>query len=503
MENKRDNLSRRTIKGLKWAYLSAMSNTFLNLIIISVLAHLLTPSDFGVIAIALIFIDLSKKISEIGTGPALIQLKKVNDKHISTAFSISIISGFFMMITLWILAGEISLFFNTPELKDILRFISLTLVIGAFGVPSRALLRKGLKFDKLMYSNIISYSIGYGFFGIILALSGFGKWALVSAVIIYRLLFSILNFNFSRFPVRLHFFRKELMEILKLGGGFTLGKLLNLTTQQVDKFIVGKMMGAKVLGIYTRAFQMAKYPTNYISDTLGTVLFPAFSEIQKDKRRLADIYLRGNEILVLFSLISSVILFIGSGEVVGILLGKQWGKAVPLLQILSFTIVFKVTVTFSHSLIKALGFVYKRVILQFIYLFVLISSISVGMKWGEKGVAYAVLFSFFMSFVLFVGLSLKILGKSFLEYLKSLYNPFMNFLLFLSLFIPSELLLKAISSSVWINFLGLMIIGFSSILLMMFLIPKKFVGEGMVWVSQKFDLKKFAIIRRLFHKYLL
>jgi len=503
MKTNKNNLTQRTLSGLKWSFLSAFSQAILKLGIISVLAHLLPPKDFGLLSIALIFAGLAQFISQLGIGQAVIQKKDLKKNHIRAGFTLVIIFGFSMFILLWSSAPLIAVFFKIPELKNVLRVLSITFLIGNFGVLADSLLRKSIRFKEIMIAEIVSYIIGYGVVGISLALMKKGVWALVIAIVVQSFIYVIIIFSCSSHSILPLFSKKDFNELLNIGGGFTIGRIFNLAAIQGDNFVVGRLLGTEVLGLYSRAYQLIILPVNYFAHVLDKVLFPAMAEIQIETLRLKKIFLRGIELTSIIAFNTSILMFFAAPEIIGSLFGPKWNEAVPVLQILSLCVLFRTGYKINDSLARALGLVYKRAWRQGIYAGIVIIGSILGSKWGISGVAIAIVSAVFVNYLLMSQLSLKVLQISWHEFIRA-HLPSIRISVFIIIvLLPFLYFFRFLGIPIWYRFVGILIVIFIGVLSSPFILSKKSFGSAIKWVLSIIDIKHLGpltfVIKRILY----
>ena len=400
-------LLEKTLTGIKWQYSSLILQLILQTIVMIVLARYILPEEYGLVSMANIIVFFAIIFSQVGLGPAIIQQGDVSFKLLKSSYAFSVYIGVIIFVLIFFFSSLFSNFFNEPKLEVILRVIGLSFVINGFGVVPRALLEKKFKFKKLMIANVFSYFIGYGIVGILLAINGFGVWALVIALLIQSLL-QILLWNYYS-PKRFSLFislkgLKEIKYLLVFGGGQTLISFFNTLALQADKFIIGKFLGADALGFYGRAFTLMELPHKHIGGTIDRVMFPALVKIKEEKNKLKNVLSKTLSIsaFLLFP-ISFFIIFYAS-EIVLMILGPAWSLVVLPLKILCVVIPFRTFIRVFDSCIRALGIVYKGAKAKFIYSLSVMIFAYFGSYYGLVGIAVgvdlAVVLNFFMMFYL-------------------------------------------------------------------------------------------------------
>lgn len=408
-------LTHSTLTGLAWQYTSVVAMTLLQLVVLGILARLLSPADFGLLGIAMIFVSFAALLSQLGVGPALIQRKEITTKHIRVAMTLSILVSLALTIVLWAATPYIARFFREDELNRVVPVISLNFFFAGFGVVSESLLKRELQFNRLMWANIGSYIVGYAAIGITLGGLGFGVWALVAATLGQSIVKSTLLFLLRPHSILPSLSRRELYELLHFGGGFTIARLLNYTATQGDYFVVGRVLGPESLGIYTRAYQLMMLPGKYFGDVLGTVLFPVMARIQHQKSLLTNTYLTGAAMISITSAPLSIIMVILAPEIILVFLGPKWVATIVPFQILSAGVLLRVSYKLDDALARALGAMYRRSVRDGIYAFTVVAGSLIGTRWGLPGVALGVLGAILLNYILAIRMSMQLLDCSWME----------------------------------------------------------------------------------------
>lgn len=412
-------LTQRTFAGFLWVGLGSGIQVVLKIAVLAVLARLVKPSDFGLVGIAVIVIEFAKMVSHMGIGPALVQRKDIERRHLVTGLTLSLLIGSFFAVLVVFGSFQIALFFRMPELEKILPALALIFLIDSFTVIAQALMQRNMKFKVIAAVEVISYLAGYGAVGICLAYAGWGVWALVGASLGQSFLLTGLLLCFQPFPKTLGIDKLALRELMFFGGGFTIAKIANYLATQGDNLIVGRMLGPASLGIYGRAYQFMVMPANLFGNSLDRALFPAIAKVQDDQSRIAKGYLTGVSLIALVACPCSILMFFLAPEIVMILLGPGWLEVIPPFQILACSLFFRMGYKMSDSLSRATGTVYRRAWRQVVYAVLVIAGSYLGQFWGVKGVAVGVAIALIGNFLLMAQLSLQVTNISWEEMLKA------------------------------------------------------------------------------------
>lgn len=376
--------------------------------VLAVLARLVGPKEFGLIGIAIIILEFSKMFAHIGVGPAIVQRKELEQRHLTTGFTLSLLMGAFFAVSLTVLAPYLAIFFRMEDLSSVLRVIAVVFLIDSITLIGHALMQRHMKFKIIAAIDVLSYAIGYGAVGITMAFMGWGVWALVAGHVAQAAINALVLVVIQPFPKRLGFELRAFKELIHFGGGMTLARLGNYLANQGDNLIIGRMLGPAALGIYGRAYQFMVMPASLFGNALDKALFPAMAKVQDDKQRLGKAYLTGVSLIALVAIPLSVLLFLLAPDIVRFLLGPEWLDVVSPFQILACSLLFRMSYKMSDSLARATGAVYRRAWRQMFYAALVIAGSYSGQFWGLPGVAAGVATAVTINFLLMTHLSLKL-----------------------------------------------------------------------------------------------
>ncbi len=411
---------RVVLSGLVWMYLSALVGGVSRLVVLAILARLLSPRDFGLMGIALICTSMAERLGQVGVGPALVQRESIDADDVVTGAVLSALCGLVMMTVLWLLAPFVAALFREPLVSPLVRVLSLAFFIDGLAVTSDALLQRSLGFRSMMVVENASYLLGIGVVGAGLAMLGLGVWALVAAHVAMRTLRTgLLYWIAPSVPGSGSFNRARVRGLLYMGGGFSLGRILNFASLQGDNFVVGRVLGMEALGFYSRAYQLMALPAVYVAQVIERVLFPVMSKEQGHPERLREAFLSVLELLTLVSLPTGVFLFFTAPEIVEVLFGSRWSSVVPVLSVLSFGVFFRTAYKCSDTVARSVGAVYRYALQQGVYAVgILLGSLVGAYVAGTKGVAVGVVAAVALNYLLMTRLSAQLLMISFGDLLR-------------------------------------------------------------------------------------
>lgn len=383
-------LTKQTIGGFLWMGGVKASNAILQFGILAILARLLSPTEFGLMGLALVVISFSDIFTDLGFGPAITQKKELSRTDIHTGFTFSIIFGILLFVILWVLSPIIAIFFKNEKLSTILKAISVVLFLRSIITIPLGLMYRNMQFKRLSLIQIISYAIGYGAVGIILAFLGFGVWSLVIAVISQSVLSLILYLIYGKEALGVSFNKQSFKSLLRFGGGYSLSKIFTYAGNKGDKIVIGRVLGVDALGLYERGYQIVKFTASLIGEIIDKVLFSPIARKQDNRELVGKVFLELTYILAVIFFPLSSFIYNNAKSIVFILLGDQWENTIDIVKIMSVSIFFLISTRVGATVAKSLGDVYRRAVRSFIYCVFVVVGTYFATRWGIDGVAMAV-----------------------------------------------------------------------------------------------------------------
>jgi O-antigen/teichoic acid export membrane protein len=414
--DKSRSLTHRTIHGMMWAAWGSGATAALKVVVLVLLTRLLSPADFGLVGAALVVIGFSLTFSQLGMGPALVQRPVLEPGHVSTAFVATTGFGFVVAAIVWLLAARIADFFRMEHLVPVVRALSFVFPITGVSAVAENLIQRDLRFRLLANTAVFAYGVGYGLVGVVLALLGWGPWALVAAHITQALLRAAILLWTA--PPRLHPRPSwaRFRDLMGFGAGMSASRIGVIVANQADNLIVGRWLGPVALGLYSRAYQLMAVPTTLLGDVLDKVLFPTMARVQDDPRRLSSAYLKGTAIISLVTLPAGVVAAVLAPELVLVAFGKRWEALASPFQVLVLGMMFRTSYLMSDSLSRATGKVFRRAWRQWLYAGLVFLGAWVGHHEGLTGVALGVLGALLINYLLMAHLGLSVGRISWIEF---------------------------------------------------------------------------------------
>ncbi|KGI77249.1 lipopolysaccharide biosynthesis protein [Oleiagrimonas soli] len=329
-------LTERASTATWWSTLEICSRYGAQMIVSIVLARLLTPSDFGLIAMLLVFTSIGALLVDSGFGTALIQRRNVTVDDETTVFIFALVSGLAVGGIIWLSAPAIASFYRQPELVALTHLVVLVIPLGALTAVPDALLTRRLNFASRAHAELIASSVS-GALAIALAWLGYGVWSMAWQVVATMTLRALLLWYFARWTPRGKFTKQAFSRLFGFGGFMLLARLLDVAFVRMQSLLLGRYFDASTLGFYTLAQNAQQAPASFIGAILDRVGLPVFSEIadQPDKLRNAlRLTLRTSFFLFLPGMAALALL---AKPLIILVYGAQWQTAAPILTLLALS----------------------------------------------------------------------------------------------------------------------------------------------------------------------
>lgn len=332
-------LKQKATNAFLWDMLGLFAKQGVAFIVSIFLARLLLPAEFGLVAMALVFISISQIFADFGLASALIQNKDNTSLTYSSVFYFNIVVGILLFVLFWFIAPFIGEFYNNEQIGLLVRLLSLNFIVSSFNQVQQTILRKNIEFKKIAVRAAFAQVLS-GVVSIFLAYRGWGVYALVVQNLLGSFLGTIFLWQIAEWKPRLEF---SWGEVKKLSGfsvyvflSYVTGRLVN----QLDTLIVGKVFSANTLGLYSRAASLNSLVTTFSSTSISKVGFSLLSQLQDDKEKFVNAYYRMLEMVAFMSFCLSGALVFAGGDIITVLFGANWTPSIFIFQILvlkSFT----------------------------------------------------------------------------------------------------------------------------------------------------------------------
>lgn len=358
-----------------------------------VLARLLTPSDFGLVAMVLAVTSFATQFKDLGLSQATIQRPTITDAQVSTLFWINAALGLWLTLLTAAAAPLLARYYGDPRMIPITLTLAGTFVLSGLGVQHQALLRRRMRFGVLTSIDILSLSAGL-IVAVLLAWRGAGWWALVWRQLVATAAATAGVWWACRWRPLAPRRGAGVRSMLAFGSHVSGYSVANYFARNVDRALLGRQMGSSALGLYSKAYQLILLPINMLTTPITAVALPALSRLQHDPPRYRSYYQKGIAPLVAIGMPAVVFLFVTAADTIPLFLGQQWVGAVPIFRLLAPT-AFVGTIHMATSWVYVSLGLTRRQLQWTIFATVLtITSFFVGLHWGVRGLAAAVSIAF-------------------------------------------------------------------------------------------------------------
>lgn len=347
-------LTDKTRKGLFWSAFDSFGSLGIQFLFGIILARILSPEDYGIIAMPLIFLAVAHTFINSGFSAALVRKPDLKEEDLSTAFYFNIIVGVVCYIILFISSPWIAEFYNTPILTDLLKVTALATLFNPLCAVQQALLTRKINFKKQSVITI-SGAIISGIVGIVMAYSGYGVWSLVFQQVAGSLLSTILLWVTSDWRPRTKWNKESFNYLWGFGSKVLAAGLLDTLYKNMGPLLIGKFYTKIELGNYTRANQFADLPSRNVTTVLQRVTFPVLSTIQEDDERLVNNYRRIIRLSTFIVFPLMLLLSALADPLVRLLLTDKWEGCIVLLQIICFSRSFHPVHAINVNLLQVKG----------------------------------------------------------------------------------------------------------------------------------------------------
>lgn len=411
------------MRGLVWVGASQAGLHLTRALVAIIVARLLTPEEYGLAALALVFSSLVLVFSDMALGAALIQRKTLSAADRSTAFWAMAASGATFTVLGVALAGPLAALYGQPEAEPLLAVLSGTFLVSALGSAQQILMLREMDFRRVELLPLAGAVAG-GATGVTVAVLGGGAWAIIGQQVVAVTVTTAMAWWASTWRPSFAFSRASLREL----GGFSaymLGhRLLYYFQTNADRFLIGRFLGTGALGVYAVAYNTMLVPASKLGGPLQRIMSPAFCRIQDEPQRIADAWARVTRVLASVSVPALAGLVVVAPDFVPLVLGDQWREAVPVVQILAWVGIVQALQSLSVDILMARD--RTRTIFRFSLLLCSahLIAFAVGLQWGVVGVAVAYAVSTTLIEPMQTVLAARSLGVSPLVFVRSLVGVF-------------------------------------------------------------------------------
>ncbi len=381
-------LDRSFVHGIAWTAAARWVTQIFSWASTLVVARLLTPADYGLVGMALVFTGLVQIVNEFGLGAAIVQVRELDDEQSAALGGFSVAMGVAFFLLSVALAGPIASFFGERAVANVVRVLAVNFVISGARVLSASLLNRELAFSRIARIDIAE-GLLLAAVTLTLAVAGFRYWALVLGTIVSASFGTILYIRARPHGMALPLHLRRVKGPLLLGWQVTVSRMAWYGYSNADFAVVGRILGKLALGAYTFGWQIASIPVDKVSAVLSRVALPIFSAAQRDLPTVRRYVLILTEVLAIIAMPLSIGLAVVARDFVAVVLGPRWAGAVGPMRLLAMYAGFRCLTTFFPQVLTAVGHARWNMRMGLVMLVVMPTAFVIGSRWGTSGVAAA------------------------------------------------------------------------------------------------------------------
>lgn len=418
-------LKEKTIRGGSARLFSQVASLLLRVGSLALLARILDPTDFGLVGMVTTFTGVLNLFRDFGLSAAAVQRATVTEQESSTLFWINVLVGGVLTGVTLALAPALGAFYHEPRLFWVTAAIAPGFLFNAAGVQHSAVLQRQMRFTALSMIDLVSL-IGSAVTGLVMAKAGFGYWALAAMTVSVPLIGTVFLWLAARWIPGRPSRHADLRSMMRFGGTITLNGLVVYVASNVEKVLLGRYFGAEAIGLYGRAYQLIRIPTDSLNTAVGQVAFSALSRLQDDPIRLRNYFLKGYSLVLALTIPITVACALFADDIIRLLLGPKWVGAVVLLRLLSPTILVFAIANPLGWLLDALGLVGRGLKIALVFGPLMIIGNIVGLPYGPTGVAFAYSATMLLWVVPIIAWAVRGTGISFGDVVTTVMRPLVS-----------------------------------------------------------------------------
>ena len=531
------NLTTKAASGLSWTVVSASFTLVMQLTYTAVMAQILSPSDFGIMTLAMSIVTFGGMFTNMGIGKAIVQKEQILTTDIRAALTSNLVLGSSLYLIIFFTSPYLALIFvqKTDDMvvaelahsgfitaqlikfdyltqisnsrlltSQVLRLVSIALVVSAISAVSINLLRRDMRFKAVSIINFTAFFIGYLFVGIGMAASGFGVWSLACAGLSQGIITATLAYIMVRHSIVPTFLWKHFKPLLAYGSKVTINTLIEYVSDNVNTYLISPFFGMASLGIYSQGRKLIFLPIHVLIANVHRVIFPAFSRLNTNPKKLKEAYLTTLTMVTLFLAPVAVGMSVAAREIVLTIYGEKWVDAIIILQIFCYSILLRYIVLFASTVCDAIAKLNVKMFINLTWLILGFVGFFALMSFGLPGLAYSVLIGEIVCSILYMWLMKRYLDVSLLDFIKA-YTPGVVTALIVGLAIYGTTVLMSWSNlPTGVVVITQIIAGGLALGIKVVLFPGNILKEKILFFLDKLNVKKIQhpLVKRVYTIYL-
>ena len=416
-------IKKKVFWGLFWKFAERITAQMISLFVSVILARLLLPSDYGAVALVMVFINIADVFVSGGMGSALIQKKKVDNVDFSSVFYVNIMLSFLIYAVLFFSAPYIAVFYDIPVLSKVLRVLGIRIPIAAINSIQQAYVSRNMLFKRFFYATLLGTLVS-GFAGVFMAYRGFGVWALVMQYMINSCTDTLVLWVTVKWRPELKYSWKKAKDLISYGWKLLVSGLLDTGYNELRSLLIGRLYSPSELAFYNQGDKYPKIIVININSSIGSVLFPAISQYQDDKERVKSMTRRSIQVSSYLMWPLMFGLAVTAEPLVRLILTEKWLPCVPFLRIFCFSYGLWPVHTANLQALNAMGRSDLFLKLEVIKKILGISILMISLHMGPLAIAWSLLMTGIMATFINSAPNRKILKYSYKEQFMDLMPSF-------------------------------------------------------------------------------
>ncbi|VEP14175.1 Polysaccharide biosynthesis family protein [Hyella patelloides LEGE 07179] len=442
------NLKQKALQGVVWSAIQNWGSQSCSFIVFLILARLLSPEAFGLVALANVFLAFMQIFMEQGFTQALIQRQDLESEHLNTAFWSQVGCGILLAVISALGAGVVAQFFNQPKLIPILQCLSLLFIVNSFGHVHKALLSREFAFKIMALRSLLGIVVS-GIVGVAMAYAGHGVWSLVAQQLVYESVGVLVMWQAVDWRPALQFSPKHFQHLFDFGIHVLVFKFIKFFNKRSDNLLIGYFLGEVALGYYAIAYRILQVMIQLIITTFNQVALPTFSRLQNEPDRFRQAFYQATQLTSLIAFPAFLGVVVLTPELVISLFGEQWQPAIRAMQILAFEGIVQSVSFFHKSVFMSMGKPFWKVKLTLFNATINIIACLIVVKWGITAVALAYVVSNYLAFPLSQWAVNKLIKIPLLPYTQQFITPVVSsVLMVIAILIAKYFLVNLVTTQV-------------------------------------------------------
>ncbi|MBW4691602.1 MAG: MOP flippase family protein [Lyngbya sp. HA4199-MV5] len=434
-------LKQKTIKGIIWIAIQNWGNQIVSFAVFPILARLLGPEAFGLIALTSVFLSFLQVFLDQGFGQAIIQRRDLEPEHLDTAFWTSMGMSVFLMGLTCASADLVAAFFKQPLLVPIIRWLSLSFLFTGLDSIQSTILSRELAFKTLATRSLIA-TVASGVVSVTMAFQGYGVWSLVAQTITNGVVSVAVLWSSTKWRPGFRFSVRHFNELFTYGINIVATNILNFFNRRADDFLIGYFLGPVALGYYTVAYRLLLITTQLLISTMQRISMPVFSKIQDDTERLRRAFFKSIQLTNLVAYPAFVCLSVLAPELITLLFGSQWQASIPVMQILGLVGFLQAGFFYNGPMLMALGKPHWNLRYNLFQAVCNVTCFLIAVRWGIVAVAASYVIRSYATSPVNVWLIRKALHFKVADYLRQYATPILASLVMTASILAAKAILQ-------------------------------------------------------------